>query len=188
MQSKNTQNRGDLTSQYGFYFDKEKCVGCRACEVACQIWNDSIQTVKWRSVTCITRGNYPGITSVNVSLACMHCGDPLCIKACPREALSKKEETGTVILDQEKCLGCMLCLWACPFGAPRLGIKGKMEKCNFCDERPAGMKRACEEICPTEAIISGRVNELSQLAKQNVSERLFHEKVLGVILGHENDE
>jgi anaerobic dimethyl sulfoxide reductase subunit B (iron-sulfur subunit) len=104
------------------------------------------------------------------------------------EALSKKEETGTVIVDQEKCVGCMLCLWACPFGAPQLGMKGKMEKCNFCDERPPGMKRACEEICPTEAIISGRVYELSQLAKQNVSERLLSEKAPGVILGHENDE
>jgi formate hydrogenlyase subunit 6/NADH:ubiquinone oxidoreductase subunit I len=50
------------------------------------------------------------------------------------------------------------------------------------------MKRACEEICPTEAIISGRVCELSQLAKQNVSERLLSEKAPGVILGHENDE
>lgn len=172
-------------TQYGFYFDKEKCVGCRACEVACQIWNASNQTVKWRGVTSIERGIYPSIASVNVSLACMHCGDAPCIKVCPRQALSKKEETGTVIVDQQRCVGCMLCLWACPFGAPQLGTKGKMEKCHFCDDRPLELKRACEEICPCQAIISGPVDELAKLSKRSVAESLLDEKGAGVILGHD---
>ncbi len=99
-------------SQYGFYVDKERCVGCRACEVACQIWNGSNQTVKWRGVTSISRGTYPEVASVNASLACMHCGDAPCVQACPRQALSKKDETGTVTVDQQRCVGCMFCLWA----------------------------------------------------------------------------
>jgi Fe-S-cluster-containing dehydrogenase component len=131
------------------------------------------------------RGKYPEITSVNVSLACMHCGDAPCVKACPRQALSKKDESGTVVVDKQKCVGCMLCLWACPFGAPQLGTNGKMEKCNFCEERPLGMKRACEEICPTQAIVSGPIVELSKIAKKTIAESLLDSGSEGVILGHE---
>jgi anaerobic dimethyl sulfoxide reductase subunit B (iron-sulfur subunit) len=160
-------------SQYGFYFDKEKCVGCRACEVACQLWNDSVQTVKWRNVAEALQGTYPKIKSVNVSLGCMHCGDAPCQKACPRSAIRKDEETGVVTVDQERCVGCMFCLWACPFAAPQLGIQGRMEKCTFCEDRPMGMKRACEEICPTQAIVSGDVEDLTEFSEQ------------GVLLGHE---
>ena len=69
-----------------------------------------------------------------------------------------------------------------------VGIKGKMEKCTFCEDRPVGMKRACEEICPTEAIISGKVDELSQISRQYVAESLFSEKTGGAILGHESDQ
>lgn len=172
-------------NQYGFYFDKEKCVGCRACEVACQVWNGSNQTVKWRNVTTLVRGDYPTISEVNVSLACMHCGDAPCRNACPRQAITKNEETGAVTVDQSKCVGCMLCLWACPFGAPKISTKGRMEKCNFCQERPMGLKRACEEICPTQAIVSGTIDELARFSKQNVADKLSYDKSAGALLGHE---
>jgi Fe-S-cluster-containing dehydrogenase component len=160
-------------SQYGFYFDKDKCVGCRACEVACQIWNDSDQTVKWRNVTAVIQGTYPQLGSANTSLACNHCGDAPCKIACPRSAITKDSETGQITVDQERCVGCMFCLWACPFAAPQLGALGKMEKCNFCEDRPMGMKKACEEICPNNAIVSGEVEEISTLHDQ------------GVLFGHE---
>lgn len=172
-------------SQQGFYFDQEKCVGCHACEVACQLWNGEVQTVKWRRVTTLERGTYPDIKSVNVSLACMHCGDAPCRNTCPRQAITKNEDTGVVTVDQTKCVGCMLCLWACPFGAPKMGIKGKMEKCIFCEDRPEGMKRACEEICPTQAIVSGSVKELARISVGNVAEKLFYSGKSGAVLGHE---
>ena len=155
-------------SQYGFYFDKEKCVGCRACEVACQVWNGAVQTVKWRNVTSVSRAESP------------------CKKACPRTAISKNADTGAVTVDRSRCVGCMLCLWACPFGAPQLGLHGRMEKCTFCEERPVGkLKRACEEICPQQAIVSGRIEELSLRSKQVVAERLSWDQRAEVVLGHE---
>ncbi len=172
-------------SGYGFYFDKDKCVGCRACEVACQLWNDETRTVKWRHVTSVQKGTYPEIVSVNVSLACMHCKDAPCVRACPRQAVVQRADTGPVVVDQQRCVGCMLCLWACPFGAPQLGLNGKMEKCNFCNDRPVGMKRACEEICPTEAIVSGKIADLRKLSKKNLAERILDQQDGAVVLGHE---
>ena len=172
-------------SDYGFYFDKEKCVYCRACEVACQVWNGAVQTQKWRKVNTVVRGTYPEIESVNVSAACMHCAESPCKKACPRQAISKDEESGKVTVDQSQCVGCMLCLWACPFGAPQMGEQGRMEKCTFCDERPIGTKRACEEICPQHAIVSGTIEELAERSRKVLAERLINEAGPGVVLGHE---
>ncbi len=171
-------------TQFGFYFDKEKCVGCRACEVACQMWNGENQTVKWRHVTTLEKGSFPNISNVNVSLACMHCADAPCMNACPRQAITKNEETGAVTVDQKRCVGCMLCLWACPFGAPKLSLEGRMEKCTFCEDRPADLKRACEEICPTQAIVSGEIGQLFHISKKNVAEKLAHSAEV-CILGHE---
>ena len=79
----------------------------------------------------------------------------------------------------------MLCLWACPFGAPKMSTKGRMEKCNFFQERPMGIKRACEEICPTQAIVSGLIDELANFSKKNVADRLSYTEGGGVVLGHE---
>lgn len=171
--------------QYGFYFDQEKCVECHACEVACQLWNADEQTVKWRKVIARERGAYPNLKTVNISFACMHCGNAPCRNACPRQAITKSAETGVVTVDQKKCVGCMLCLWACPFGAPKMSAKGKMEKCTFCKDRPVQMKRACEEICPTQAIVSGPIEELAKVPVQNAAERSLHQPTSGIILGHE---
>jgi Fe-S-cluster-containing dehydrogenase component len=113
----------------------------------------------------------------------MHCGDAPCINACPRQALSKKKDSGAVIADQKLCMGCTFCLWVCPYGVPQIGIKGKIEKCNFCETRPLGMKRACEEICPTQAIVSGPKNEIGRAAKKNVADNLLGSGINEIVLG-----
>ena len=106
-------------------------------------------------------------------------------KCVSRQAIAKSEETGIVTVNMAKCVGCMLCLWACPFGAPKMSLKGKMEKCTFCEDRPVDMKRACEEICPTQAIVSGPIEQLARIARGNVAEGMLYENSSGVILGHE---
>ena len=134
--------------QHGFYFDHQRCVKCHACEIA-----------------------YPDVQAMNVSMACMHCGDAPCRNACPVSAITKRAEDGIVVVDPNKCIGCGFCAWACPFNAPQLSASaGKMQKCNFCQtpgrERPLDMPRACEEICPTGAIRSGPMTELGGMAVQ----------------------
>ena len=173
--------------QHGFYFDHKRCVKCHACEIACKTWNEVEVGPRWREVVKITSGAFPNVTAMNVSMACMHCGDAPCQNACPVNAITKRTEDGIVMVDQNKCIGCGFCTWACPFNAPQLSaMAGKMEKCNFCQtpgkERPLGMPRACEEICPTGAILSGPMDELAKLGRERAAERLASQGMPGIIL------
>ena len=163
--------------QHGFYFDKSLCVKCHACEIACKAWNEVEVGPRWREVVKVTTGTFPNVASINVSMACMHCGDAPCMTACPVNSISKNAADGVVTVNQSTCIGCGFCVWACPFNAPQLSATaGKMEKCNFCQtpgvERPMGLPRACEEICPTGAIKSGPMNELASQGRQRAAERL----------------
>lgn len=163
--------------QYGFYFDSARCVKCHACEVACKTWNEIELGPRWREVVKIESGTFPNVKAMNVSMACMHCGDAPCRNACPVSAITKRVEDGIVVVDQNKCIGCGFCVWACPFNAPQLTtVSSKMEKCTFCQspgkERPLHLPRACEEICPTGAIITGPLAELAKVNREKAARRL----------------
>ena len=164
--------------QHGFYFDQQLCVKCHACEIACKSWNE-IEEVgpRWREVVKIESGTFPNVSAMNVSMACMHCGDAPCMKACPVNAISKSGESGVVEVNPNTCIGCGFCVWACPFNAPQLTTAaGKMQKCTFCQtpgkERPLDMPRACEEVCPTSAIQSGPLAELAKANREKVAAKL----------------
>ena len=100
-----------------------------------------------------------------VSLSCLHCGNPPCEAACPRDAITKRPEDGIVTVDREKCFGCHLCLIACSFGVPQFGADGKMQKCDLClDLITQGKEPACVATCPAEALRFGTLEELSEQA------------------------
>ncbi|MBN2468099.1 MAG: 4Fe-4S dicluster domain-containing protein [Deltaproteobacteria bacterium] len=148
---------------YGIYIDIKRCTGCQACVGACMDQNDLAvenQEPSWRHVFSVEEGIYPEARVMYVSLACMHCQDAPCSIACPTGAIGKKE-TGTVSVNPALCIGCRICLTACPFGVPRFNNEGKMQKCTLCSERVAeGLEPACVRICPTGALKFGSVNEL----------------------------
>ncbi len=154
--------------QLSFYVDQSRCSGCYACTVACKDWNNiPAGPVHWRWVVSIEDGKYPYPRVINLSLSCLHCVDPLCIEACPVNAITKRQEDGIVLVDPEKCLGkdnCpMLCKDACPYDAPQFGTEdnAKMQKCDFCFERWAqGKKPICVDACPLRALDAGLLNEL----------------------------
>ncbi len=141
----------------GFIYDREACVGCEACVVACSIANRGEAAVPWRHVFTFNPKRLPGLPVFFYSLACNHCMDAPCIPACPATAYSRDPVTGAVLLNADECIGCRYCTWACPYDAPQFNDRsGTMEKCTFCTERlAAGEEPACVAGCPVDALTFG---------------------------------
>ncbi|UCC25639.1 MAG: dimethyl sulfoxide reductase anchor subunit [Gemmatimonadales bacterium] len=146
----------------GFQLDLNLCTGCAACVVACAIENELPWGTSWRWVDTFNAERLPGIPVHHLSLACNHCADAPCARACPAAAYSRDPATGAVLLDGEKCIGCRYCTWACPYDAPRFdAAEGVVSKCTFCNHRQReGKSPACVGQCPTGALRFGPVDEL----------------------------
>jgi len=138
----------------GFVFDANRCTGCQACQLACIIENDLAPETGWRGIHTFNERRLPGIPLFHLSLACNHCAEPACVAACPALAYSTDPTTGAVLIDEDRCIGCRYCSWACPYDAPKFDdARGVMTKCTFCNDRlSAGREPACVESCPTAAL------------------------------------
>ena len=135
--------------QHGFHFTADNCIACHACEAACSEKNDNPAHIAFRSVGYVEGGTYPDYQRLNISMACNHCDDPVCLKGCPTRAYTKFAEYGAVLQDPDICFGCGYCTWVCPYNAPQLDpIKGQVSKCNMCVDRlEVGLKPACVSAC-----------------------------------------
>ncbi len=143
--------------QHGFHFTADNCIGCHACESACSEKNDLPDHLAFRSVGYVEGGDFPNFTRMNISMACNHCDDPVCLKGCPTRAYTKHEQYGAVIQDPDICFGCGYCTWVCPYNAPQLDpVKGRVEKCNMCVDRlEVNLKPACVSACVGNALDFG---------------------------------
>lgn len=143
--------------QHGFFFTADNCIGCHACEAACSEKNDNPPHLAFRSVGYVEGGSYPDFKRLNISMACNHCDDPVCLKGCPTKAYTKHTEYGAVLQDPETCFGCGYCTWVCPYNAPQLDpVKGQVSKCNMCVDRlEVGLKPACVAACVGNALDFG---------------------------------
>ncbi len=143
--------------QHGFYFNADNCIACHACEAACSEKNDLPAHIAFRSVGYLEGGTFPATTRVNISMACNHCDDPVCLKGCPTLAYTKFAEYGAVLQDPDICFGCGYCTWVCPYNAPQLDTKaGHVSKCNMCVDRlEVGLKPACVAACLAGALDFG---------------------------------
>jgi anaerobic dimethyl sulfoxide reductase subunit B (iron-sulfur subunit) len=160
--------------QYGFYVELDRCIKCWACVVACKQWHGiKAGAVSRRRVVEIDNGEYPDVTRTFLSFACMHCAEPACMKVCPAGAISKRSEDGIVVVDKDKCIGCHYCFFACPFGVPQYDDDG-MDKCDFCLDQnlEEGEKPRCVATCPTQALHSGTMEELSEMIAEKTAEKL----------------
>ena len=129
-------------------------------------------------MTSLWEGKYPQVINRTVSMACMHCGEPACVTVCPRSAIEKRAEDGIVVVHEKKCIGCHACLWVCPFGAPRFGSDGRMQKCDLCLELVEdGKEPACVATCPAEALHFGPLEEMAELAGKKAA-RKYLEAIL----------
>ncbi len=164
-------------ADYGFYLDQTLCTGCKACQIACVDKHDLPLGVLWRRVVEYSGGSWringnivqPNVFTYYTSISCNHCVNAVCIQVCPTTAMTRRDD-GTVYVDQEKCVGCRYCEWACPYSAPQFNSEtGHMTKCDLCyDYRSEDKTPACVAACPSRALNWGPIKEIrSDYGDQN---------------------
>lgn len=178
--------RAGKSPEYAKLVDLSRCIGCKACEVACKEWNDLDSEIvpnfgSYQSHRDLSPHTWILVRFTEVETggrlrwlirkdACLHCGEPGCLYACPAPGAVVQYENGIVDFDRESCIGCRYCIAACPFGIPRFEPgTGKALKCNLCVDRVAnGLEPACVKTCPTDAITWGPKGDVLELADRRV--------------------
>ena len=181
--------RGAYAGQVAKLIDVSKCIGCKACQVACMEWNDLRDEVG----TCTgSYDNPPDLTHESWTVmkfneyedekgnlewlirkeGCMHCADPGCLKACPSPGAIVQYANGIVDFQEENCIGCGYCVTGCPFDVPRISKKDKKAyKCTLCSDRVAvGQEPACVKTCPTGAITFGSKEDMHEHAAARIED------------------
>ncbi len=149
--------------------DPTKCIGCRLCEYTCSAtklgkFEPSLSRIRVVRIEPITM----------TAIACRLCADAPCILACPRNALSRSQKNGIILVDNDKCDGCGWCIEACDFGAITLNpFTEKAEICNLCEDKEDGPQ--CVKFCPKEALSLATPEVLSQQVRREAVQRLFQE-------------
>ena len=180
----------------GLVIDLDTCVGCHACAVACKQWNEGgafgplpdadpygreplgvwfnrVHTYE------VERGAGKAPMAVHFPRSCLHCETPDCVTVCPTGASYKRVEDGIVLVDADKCIGCTLCSWACPYGAREYGeARGVMQKCTLCVDRiynqsldEGDRQPACVQACPTRARHFGDLGDPHSAISRLVADR-----------------
>ena len=138
-----------IMTEYGFFIDPSRCIGCQSCVNAC--------------AECETHRGYPMIhvdfidrrnTIDTVPMVCMHCDKPTCAEVCPADAIKKNEDGVVQSSLKPRCIGCSNCVLACPFGVPKMMSElEQMMKCDMCYDRTSSGKRPmCATVCPSQAL------------------------------------
>lgn len=153
--------------------DADKCTGCGICELVCSLHNEKECNPEKARIRVI-RSEEEGII-YTVPVVCQQCEKPLCLELCPVTALYRDPETGAVVVSEEKCIGCRLCVYVCPFGAITVDPEKHFSvKCALCDGEPR-----CVEFCPGEALQYVRSDKIAIREKREaVGKFLEHQRQL----------
>lgn len=163
-----------MRKHHALLIDISRCVGCGECSRACAAANNLPEEEAHE----LSATHYTVLQSFNdgqtfVRRMCMHCEQPTCVSACLVGAFTKMD-TGAVLYDESKCIGCRYCMQACPFEVPRYewsSLTPRVQKCRMCYERVvAGEKTACADACPAEATMFGDRDELIAEARKRIDE------------------
>ncbi|MEN0088745.1 MAG: 4Fe-4S dicluster domain-containing protein [Pseudomonadota bacterium] len=179
----------------GLVIDLDTCVGCHACVVNCKEWNtagygaplsDTEPYGDDPSGAWLNRVHSFEVTPadapaqiVHFPKSCLHCEDAPCVTVCPTGASYKRAEDGIVLVDEDMCIGCGLCAWACPYGAREIDpVEQVMKKCTLCVDRiyndnipEEDRVPACVKTCPAEARHFGDLADPSSDVSILVAER-----------------
>ena len=185
----------------------DRCVGCHTCALSCKMQNNVPDGMLWNRVLTegcerfdSAEGTYPNLSRTYLPLACQHCENPACERVCPTGA-TYKDDKGRVEIDYDKCIGCRMCMAACPYNARTFNwndpvratgagygdarvperTRGVMEKCTLCKERTdEGDEPMCVRCCPADARIFGDLDDpdsaVSRLRRDQGAEVLLEDK------------
>ena len=170
------------------YIDTTTCIGCKACEVACQEWNDlppevsgqtgTYQTMPdmtaqfWNLIRFNEHESERGFHWLMRKDQCMHCADPGCLIACPAPGAIVQYANGIVDFNQDQCIGCGYCITGCPFDVPKFAPETRrVYKCTLCADRVAtGLQPACVKACPTSCLQFGTKDDMLEIANTRVAQ------------------
>lgn len=157
-------------ARYGMLINTKKCVGCFACRVACQMANGLQSDESFIHFKEEETGVYPNVHAEVVPVQCMHCENAPCQQVCPTHA-TYTTDSGVVLVDETKCIGCKYCMAACPYGV-RIAIKetGVIEKCRFCwDGSEVGNPPRCVNTCISGARVFGDLDDPESDISQEIA-------------------
>jgi carbon-monoxide dehydrogenase iron sulfur subunit len=125
-----------------------KCIGCRTCELACAFVHAQDKKPGRSRIYPISY-----VKDKYVPVTCLQCDDPACARSCMYDAIKRNETTGAMELDKERCVKCMACVAACPFGCALFDdVHDEVVKCDLCGGAPA-----CAQFCPTKALVYEKI-------------------------------
>ena len=179
----------------GLVIDLDTCVGCHACAVNCKEWNTGGESAPLSDQD--PYGAEPSGTWLNrihafetvpeegpakvvhFPRSCLHCDNAPCVTVCPTGASYKRGEDGIVLVNEDACIGCGLCAWACPYGAREMDAEEKvMKKCTMCVDRiynenlpEEDRVPACVRTCPAGARHFGDLGDPESDVSKLVAER-----------------
>jgi len=147
--------------------DPEKCVACKTCELQCAVAHSKLKVLEkaiFEEPLSRPRVKVESIEGVIIPLQCRHCEDAPCIKICPTKAIDRFDQKSPVLINNELCIGCKMCILVCPFGVIKMDEKGKaIVNCDLCIERlKKGENPACVQGCPTHALKFMSTDELGK--------------------------
>lgn len=147
------------------WIELDRCIGCRSCEQACSLYGTGGFS---RKDSNIRVNIYPGERFIS-TLTCTQCETASCMEICPSGALNRDPKTNAVVVDGNRCVGCKMCMMACPFGNIHFNTdKHVIHKCNLCEGEPR-----CVTFCMPQALNYVEVEEITELRRKIVDSKLM---------------
>lgn len=144
--------------------EQDKCTGCRLCEMVCSVKHEGVSNPS-RARIHLVRWFMEGF---DMPMICQQCLEAPCIAVCPKDALSRDGELGRVTLDYDLCIGCKMCVTACPFGGMGIDtVTNRVIKCDLCDGDPQ-----CVRFCFPGALQYVDANTVNLRKKRDAATKL----------------